>query len=138
MPSMISNELRPTAQLEILKAIIKQGHVYLSLAGYEQIATVKLDNGHYKLTTSHRELNPPHSSERQKIFFSRTGEFVSGTKIEGHTPPQRDEKYDTPSKSSELTSAEVRDTLLNLKRLMNESTSRASNEWGGLNFPQAS
>ena len=135
---MISNELRPTAQLEILKAIIKQGHVYLSLAGYEQIATVKLDNGHYKLTTSHRELNPPHSSERQKIFFSRTGEFVSGTKIEGHTPPHRDEKYETTSKSSELSSAEVRDTLLNLKRLMNESTSRASNEWGGLNFPQAS
>lgn len=140
MPSMISNELRPTAQLEILKAIMNQGGVYLSLAGHEQIATVKLDNGHYRLTTSHRELNPPHSSERQKIFFSRTGEFVSGTKIESSTQLQGGGKYATISEKSDLSSAsaEVRDTLLNLKRLMNESTSRASNEWGGLNFPQAS
>ena len=139
MASITSNQLGPNAQLEILKDIIKQGgRVYLSLAGHELIAQVKIDNGEYKLTTSHRELNPPYCSERKKILFLTTGVLVTGTKIEGHTPPQRDEKYDTTSKSSELSSAEVRDTLLNLKRLMNESTSRASNEWGGLNFPQAS
>lgn len=139
MASITSNQLGPNAQLEILKDIIKQGgRVYLSLAGHELIAQVKIDNGQYKLTTSHRELNPPYSSERKKILFLTTGVLVSGTKIEGHTPPHRDEKYETTSKSSELSSAEVRDTLLNLKRLMNESTSRASNEWGGLNFPQAS
>ena len=83
MPSMISNELRPAAQLEILKDIIKQGgRVYLSLAGHEQIAQVKIDNGQYKLTTSHRELNPPYCSERKKIMFLTTGVLVSGTKIE--------------------------------------------------------
>ena len=141
MPSMISNELRPAAQLEILKDIIKQGgRVYLSLAGHEQIAQVKIDNGEYKLTTSHRELNPPYCSERKKIMFSITGEFVSGTKIESSTQLQGGGKYATISEKSDLSSAsaEVRDTLLNLKRLMNESTSRVHNEWGGLNFPQAS
>lgn len=137
MPSMISNELRPSAQLEILKAIIKQGGVYLSLAGHEQIAKVKLDNdnGHYKLTTSHRELNPPYCSERKKILFSTTGELVSGIKIEGHTPLQRDEKHDTASESSALSSAEVADTLLILRKLMKDSTPSAGDGWGGLHLP---
>ena len=140
MPSMISNELRPAAQLEILKAIMNQGRVYLSLAGHEQIAQVKIDNGEYKLTTSHRELNPPYCSERKKIMFSITGEFVSGTKIESSTQLQGGGKYATISEKSDLSSAsaEVRDTLLNLRKLMKDSTTNAGDEWGGLNFPQAS
>ena len=48
MASITSNQLGPNAQLEILKDIIKQGgRVYLSLAGHELIAQVKIDNGEY-------------------------------------------------------------------------------------------
>ena len=139
MASITSNQLGPNAQLEILKDIIKQGgRVYLSLAGHELIAQVKIDNGEYKLTTSHRELNPPYCSERKKILFLTTGVLVTGTKIEGHTPPHRDEKYETTSKSSELSSAEVRDTLLNLKKIMKDNTPTTRDGLDSLHLPKAS
>ena len=99
---------------------------------------MKIDNGEYKLTTSHRELNPPYCSERKKILFLTTGVLVTGTKIEGHTPPQRDEKYDTTSKSSELSSAEVRDTLLNLRKIMKDNTPITRDGLDSLHLPKAS
>jgi len=140
MPSMISNELRPAAQLEILKAIMNQGGVYLLLAGHELIAQVKIDNGEYKLTTSHRELDTLQSSESQKIFFSITGEFVSGTKIESSTQLQGGGEYATISKKSDLSSAsaEVRDTLLNLRKIMKDNTPITRDGLDSLHLPKAS